>query len=90
METEDSRLLRATRLLDPLTQKIKAQTLYGAALFNKHTDQGENKEGMVYHMLMQLSIFGRPQVAYKKSFACVCLCQSHRRGMHAYAQISPA
>lgn len=37
METEDSRLLQATRLLDPLTQKIKAQALYGAALFNKHT-----------------------------------------------------
>ena len=67
---EDSRLLHTTRLLVPLTQKIKAQALYGVSLLNKHTSRG-NKEGMVYLTSLRFAFFGRLQVAYKLSSLCV-------------------
>lgn len=37
MKTEDSWLLQATRLSNPLITEDKIQALYGASLLNKHT-----------------------------------------------------
>lgn len=54
----DSRLLHTTRLLVPLTQKIKAQVLYGVSLLNEHASRG-NKESMGYLTSLQSAFFGR-------------------------------
>lgn len=72
METEDSWLLQATRLSNPLMQKMKSK-LFMELLYSINTQvenkRGGNKKDMAHCRLIHLSIFGRPQVAYKH-FSC--------------------
>lgn len=78
----DSRLLQATRLSNPLVQKMKSK-LFMELLCSINTQvenkRGGNKKDMAHSMLIHLSIFGGPQVAYKEFFS-VRMCQSCIQG----------
>lgn len=67
----DSRLLQATRLSNPLVQKMKSK-LFMELLCSINTQVenkgGGNKKDMAHCMLIHLNIFGGPQVAYEQVF----------------------
>lgn len=77
----DSRLLQATRLSNPLVQKMKSK-LFMELLCSINTQvenkRGGNKKDMAHSMLIHLSIFGGPQVAYKEFFVSECVSHAYR------------
>lgn len=73
---EDSRLLHTTRLLVPLTQKIKAQALYGVSLLNKHAREGIKKTWDTSHHCNLPSLEDCRLLINR--LLCVCMhCLSH-------------